>query len=68
MDINYNAFRIMQQAQDAKNRVATGFPSTEIKKALKKIGLKRTPGTNGEGREVVVEIGGVEYKVLATEI
>lgn len=68
-DINYHAFRILQNAKDRQQgRANATFPSKEINRELKKMGMKRTPGTNGEGRKVIVKVNGTEYKILAIEI
>jgi hypothetical protein len=68
-DYNPYALRIEQQARDRRNGNPAGSnrPYAEIKKELKRMGLKRTPGTNGEGRKVTVVVGGTEYKIWATE-
>ena len=67
-EINPNVFRIMQQTKDKERGIVThSFPSAEIAKALKRMGLKRTPGTNGEGRKIIIELDGKIYNVLAIE-
>lgn len=66
-DTNYNAFTLLQNAKDRQTGATPRFPSVEISQELRRMGLKRTPGTNGEGHKVAVMVGGKTYQVLAIE-
>lgn len=56
---------------NAKKRQAgipvSPYPTEAISRELRRMGYKRTPGTNGEGRQVAVTVNGQTYNVLAIE-